>query len=49
MSSESKKQERDYTPEVDLLLPQATALAKVRRVVRAGSDAQCYFIGRVSR
>ncbi|KAF8531920.1 26S proteasome non-ATPase regulatory subunit 12 [Gautieria morchelliformis] len=28
MSSESKKQERDYTPEVDLLLPQATASAK---------------------
>lgn len=28
--SEVKKQERDYTPEVDALLPEATSLAEVR-------------------
>lgn len=27
--SDNKKQERDFTPEVDALLPEATALAKV--------------------
>lgn len=29
MSTEPKKQERDYTPEVDALLPEVDGLAKV--------------------
>ena len=30
--SDNKKQERDYTPEVDTLLPEAEALVKVRLI-----------------
>jgi hypothetical protein len=32
MSAEHKKQERDFTPEVDLLLPEATSLAKASNI-----------------
>lgn len=40
--SSDLKQERDYTPEVDLLLPEAAALAKVRSLVAcSGSEAHC--------
>lgn len=31
--SEPKKQERDFTPETDALIPEAKALAKVRSPV----------------
>ncbi|KIJ24766.1 hypothetical protein M422DRAFT_778410 [Sphaerobolus stellatus SS14] len=35
MSSESKKQERDFTPEVDALLPEVTELAKAGQLDQA--------------